>query len=409
MNLELNPSQLLIQLSSSQSTGCLELVYGSVCWNIFLRFGKLIAADCSIQSGDRSIDWLLQRGYERAANALKAEPVNPARLMRHEIERMGVAGLLDRDQLYRISTDLTKEAFESMLWLTDGKMTWHPDRAMSVTTGINHHSHVKLAQIVDYYEQRLAIWQRFNDVVRSPHQRPYLTNQTFLGKPVAGGTLSPTALVQIVRLMKGASLRELAIFLKQDELKLVKLLAPYIRHNAICLREPSPPLNDLPHIPTLIIAPIPVSAELTAIVEDNQKVAEPVAIESTSTAKVYQIACVEDLMAISEEMDKILGNKEKYHLTKFDDSTQATDTISRLKPDLILLDVTTPNIDGYKLCSAFRNSETLAETPIIMVTGNQSFLDRARARMFGVNDCLTKPFSESELLATVDKYLPTVN
>lgn len=405
MNLELNPSQLLIQLSSSQSTGCLELVYGSICWNIFLRFGKLIAADCSIQSGDRSIDWLQQRGYERAANALQSEPVNRDRLMRHEIERMGVAGLLDRDQLYRISTDLTKEAFESMLWLTDGKMTWHPDKAMQRTTGINTRSNVKLAQIIDYYEQRLAIWQRFTDVVRSPHQRPYLTNQTFLEKPVSGGTLSPTALVQIVRLMKGASLRDLAIFLKQDELKLVKLLAPYIRHNAICLREPSAPLNDLPHIPALILPSIPVNVELTEIVEDIPTVNEPAEIEATSQPKVYQIACIEDLMVISEEMDKILNNKEKYHLTKFDDSTQATDTISRLKPDLILLDITSPNVDGYKLCSAFRNSQALAETPIIMVTGNQSFLDRARARMFGVNDCLSKPFSALELLATVDKYL----
>jgi two-component system, chemotaxis family, response regulator PixG len=405
MNLELNPSQLLTQLSSSESTGCLELVYGSICWNIFLRFGKLIAADCSIQSGDRSIEWLQQRGYERAANALQSEPVNPDTPIRHEIERMGVAGLLDRDQLYRISTDLTKEAFESMLWLTDGKMTWRSDKAMPMSTGINHRSHVKLAQVIDYHEQRLAIWQRFTDVVHSPHQRPYLTNQTFLEKPVAGGTLSPIALFQIVRLMKGASLRELAIFLKQDELKLVKLLAPYIRHNAICLREPSAPLNDLPQIPTLTIPSIPVNTELTTIFEDSQKVTEPAEIESNSQPKVYQIACVEDLMAINEEMDKILSNKEKYNLTKFDDSTQATDTISRLKPDLILLDITSPNVDGYKLCSAFRNSQELAQTPIVMVTGNQSFLDRARARMFGVNDCLTKPFSALELLATVDKYL----
>ena len=405
MTLELNPSQLLTQLSSSQSTGCLELVYGSTCWNIFLRFGKLIAADCSIQSGDRSIEWLQQRGYEPAANALQSEPVHPHRLIRDEIERMGVAGLLDRDQLYRISTDLTKEAFESMLWLTDGKMTWHPDRVMQPTMATNHRSDVKLAQIIDYHEQRLAIWQRFTDVVHSPHQRPYLTNQTFLEKPVSGGTLSPIALAQIVRLMKGASLRELAIFLKQDELKLVKLLAPYIRHNAICLREPSAPLNDLPHIPTLIIPSIPVNTELNTIVEDSQKVTEPAEIDSNIQPKVYQIACVEDLMAISEEMDKILSNKEKYNLTKFDDSTQATDTISRLKPDLILLDITSQNVDGYRLCSAFRNNQELAQIPIIMVTGNQSFLDRARARMFGVNDCLTKPFSALELLATVDKYL----
>jgi two-component system, chemotaxis family, response regulator PixG len=137
----------------------------------------------------------------------------------------------------------------------------------------------------------------------------------------------------------------------------------------------------------------------------RQKVSEKPVIERHSPPKVYQIAWIDDSPLIREEMEQFLGNKAKYRLIKFDDSVQAADDIARLKPDLILIDITTPNIDGYKLCSLFRNSEVLAETPIIMVTGDQSFLDRARARMFGVNDCLTKPFSESELLSTIDKYL----
>jgi two-component system, chemotaxis family, response regulator PixG len=394
MNLE-NPSQLLTQLSSSHSTGCLELVYGSISWNIFLRFGKLIAADCSLQSGDRSIDWLQQRGYERAANALKAAALPQDRLVRQEIERLRAAGLLDREQLNRIATDLTKEAFESMLWLTTGTMTWHRDKAVPMTTSVNDRSNVNLSKVIDYYEQRLAVWQKFTNVVKSPHQRPYLANQSFLEKPVPGGTLSPTALAQIVRLMKGLSLRDLAIFLEQDELKLVKLLAPYIRHNVIFLREPSAHLIDLPNIPEPDFTSMPI----------RQKVSEKPVIERHSPPKVYQIAWIDDSPLIREEMEQFLGNKAKYRLIKFDDSVQAADDIARLKPDLILIDITTPNIDGYKLCSLFRNSEVLAETPIIMVTGDQSFLDRARARMFGVNDCLTKPFSESELLSTIDKYL----
>jgi two-component system, chemotaxis family, sensor histidine kinase and response regulator PixL len=82
---------------------------------------------------------------------------------------------------------------------------------------------LNLTTTIAYYQQRLKIWQKFTTIIRSPHQRPYLTNAKFLETPVPGGTLSSKALNQIAQLMKGRSIRELALFLKQDELKLVQL------------------------------------------------------------------------------------------------------------------------------------------------------------------------------------------
>jgi two-component system, chemotaxis family, response regulator PixG len=398
MNTELNPSQLLTQLASEQSTGCLELVYGSICWNIFLRFGKLVTADNSIQSVDRSIYRLQQLGYGTAANALKTVPnCREDRSIHQQIDRLALQGLLDREQLGHISAELTKEAFESMLWLTDGKMTWHPNKLMPMTTVLNSYSNLSLSKIIDYYHQRLTIWQKFTNIVQSPHQRPYLTNQKFLEKPVPNGTLSPTALSQIARLMKGLSLRDLALFLKNDELKLVKLLTPYIRQNIICLREPSAPFSDLPTIPEPILSPIESSDELIPIEQDIS--------HEQGESKVYQIACIDDSPLILDEIERFLGDKGKYQLTKFEDPIQASGSIFRLKPDLILMDITMPNINGYNLCSLFRNSEVLAETPIIMVTSNRGFIDKARAKMVGANDYLTKPFSAAELSTTIEKYL----
>jgi two-component system, chemotaxis family, response regulator PixG len=398
MNTELNPSQLLTKLAGEQSTGCLELVYGSICWNIFLRFGKLATADYSVQSVDRSISRLQQLGYGTAANALKTAP-NPRedRSIHQQIDCLARQGLLDREQLSHVSAELTKEAFESMLWLTDGKMTWHPNKLMPITTGLNFHANLNLSNLIDYYQQRLTIWQKFTNIVQSPHQRPYLTNQKFLEKPVPNGTLSPTALSQIARLMKGLSLRDLAIFLKNDELKLVKLLTPYIRHNVICLREPSAPFSNLPTIPQPILSPIESSNELISI---EQSVSH-----EHSDSKIYQIACIDDSPLILDEIEHFLGDKAKYQLTKIEDPIQASGMIFRLKPDLILMDITMPNINGYNLCSLFRHSEILAETPIIMVTSNRGFIDKARAKMVGANDYLTKPFTATELSATIEKYL----
>jgi two-component system, chemotaxis family, response regulator PixG len=402
MNTEIDPSQLLTQLAKEQSTGCLEIVHGSIVWNIYLRFGKLLVVDCSIQSLNQLVDRLRSLGYEQAAQEIK---VDSGKLVRQELERLALQGLLDspterlrqRVQLEQISTDLTKEAFESLLWLRNEQMTWHPDRLIPIAAGLNPPPGLNLATTIDYYQQRLKIWQKFTTIIRSPHQRPYLTNVKFLETPVPGGTLSAKALHQIAQLMKGRSMRDLAIFLKQDELKLVQLLTPYLRHNAICLRNPAAPFDRLPLIPEPDLLPVSTVEQLPEI-EQKLSIA-PI------DRNLYQIACIDDSPLILDEMERFLGAKGKYQLTKLEDPIKASGIIFRLKPDLILMDITMPGINGYKLCSLFRSSTALAEIPIIMVTGNKGLVDRVRANIVGATDYLTKPFTEQDLLALVEKYL----
>jgi twitching motility two-component system response regulator PilG len=394
MNTEIDPAQLLIQLANEESTGCLEIVYGSIGWNIYLRLGKLLAVDCSIQSLNQLVDRLRSLGYEHAAQSVKVDSDN---LGRQEIERLALQGSIDREQLAQISTDLTKAAFESVLWLRNEQMTWHPDRLMPIAAGLNPPPSLNLVSTIDYYQQRLKIWQKFTTIIRSPHQRPYLTNAKFIETPIPGGTLSSKALNQLAQLMKGRSIRDLALFLKQDELKLVQLLTPYLRHDTICLRDPAAPFDRLPLIPEPDLPPVNAVEQLPEI-EQKLSIA-PV------NPDLYQIACIDDSPLILDEMERFLGNKGKYQLTRLEDPIKASRMIFRLKPDLILMDITMPDINGYKLCSLFRASEALAETPIIMVTGNKGLVDRVRANLVGATDYLTKPFTEQDLLALVEKYL----
>jgi two-component system, chemotaxis family, response regulator PixG len=395
MNTEIDPSQLLTRLASEESTGCLEIVYESIVWNIYLRFGKLLVVDCSLQSLKQLVDRLRFRGYDRAAQEVKVDSDN---LVRQELERLALQGVLDRSQLERISTDLTKEAFESLLWLRNEQMKWLPDRPVpTIATGLSSLPSLNLFATIEYHQQRLKIWQKFTTIIQSPHQRPYLTNAKFLETPVSGGTLSYKALNQIVQLMKGRSIRDLGLLLKQDELKLVQLLTPYLRHNAICLRGPAAPFDRLPLIPEPDLLPVNSVEQLPEIAQKLSTV--PI------NPDLYQIACIDDSPLILDEMERFLGNKGKYQLTKLEDPIKASGLIFRLKPDLILMDITMPGINGYKLCSLFRSSTALAQTPIIMVTGNKGLVDRVRANLVGATDYLTKPFTEQDLLALVDKYL----
>jgi two-component system, chemotaxis family, response regulator PixG len=398
MNTEINPIQLLTRLASEESTGCLEIVDSSIVWNIYLKFGKLLAVDCSLQSLPQLVDRLRSLRYEQAAQSVQ---VDSDKLVQQELDRLALAGLLDQVQLERISTDLTKAAFESLLWLRNEQMTWQPDRLMPITEGLNPLPGLNLIATIDYYQRRLKIWQKFTTIIRSPHQRPYLTNAKFLETPVPGGTLSAKALNQIAQLMKGRSLRELGLLLKQDELKLVQLLTPYLRHNAICLRSPGAPFDLLPLIPE---PDLPPASSVEQLPESAQKLSlAPI------NPDLYQIACIDDSPLILDEMERFLGNKGKYQLTKLADPIKASSIIFRLKPDLILMDITMPGINGYKLCSLFRSSAALAQTPIIMVTGNKGLVDRVRANIVGATDYLAKPFTEQDLLALVEKHLTPTN
>ena len=404
MKPEIDPANMLSHFAGSRSTGCLELVCDNTRWSVLLQSGQLLSVDCSVQSLGQLSHRLRQLGWGLAAKAIDTTGDRNSNLagdilVRQEIDRLAMQGLLVLTQASQISAEVTKEALESLLWLKTGQWKWQPETLVTSAIIKNSASRFDLAKLLEYYQQRLKIWQKFITVVRSPHQRPYLVNQRFIDKPVPAGTLSPTALSQIAKLMQGISLRELALLLKQDELKLVQLLIPYIREGVICLREPSDPFSRLPLIPEPDLSEISVSSKLSAFGDIHN---------STSETKIYKIACIDDSPFILDEMENILGKNNQYSLTKVEDPVKAAALIFRLKPDLILMDITMPDINGYKLCRLFRSSAAFETTPIIMVTGNKGLIDKARAKLVGATDYLTKPFTQAELLGLVEKYLLAV-
>ena len=84
---------------------------------------------------------------------------------------------------------------------------------------------------------------------------------------------------------------------------------------------------------------------------------------------------------------------------------QAVPIIFRVQPDLILLDINMPKINGYKLCGLLRASNHCDRTPIIMVTANTGLIDKARAKIAGATDYFTKPFTQQELMLMIEKHL----
>ena len=77
------------------------------------------------------------------------------------------------------------------------------------------------------------------------------------------------------------------------------------------------------------------------------------------------------------------------------------------KPDLFLLDIMMPNMDGYELCQKLKDHEPTADTPVIFVTGKDSLEERVRGFNVGAEDYFVKPFDHDELLIKINKVLET--
>ena len=133
------------------------------------------------------------------------------------------------------------------------------------------------------------------------------------------------------------------------------------------------------------------------------------AIQSPAEARraTYTIACIDDSPTVLNAIQEFLNDKS-LNIVPINDPVKALMQVMRCRPDLILLDVTMPNLDGYELCSLLRRHPSFRNTPIVMVTGNTGFIDRAKAKLVRSSGYLTKPFSQSELLKMVFMHLPAV-
>ncbi len=118
----------------------------------------------------------------------------------------------------------------------------------------------------------------------------------------------------------------------------------------------------------------------------------------------YTIACIDDSPTVLQAINSFLDDKI-FSVILIDDPIKALMQVIRTKPDLILLDVTMPSLDGYELCSLLRRHPDFKTTPIIMVTSNTGLIDRAKAKLVRASGYLTKPFNQSDLLKFIFRYL----
>ena len=96
---------------------------------------------------------------------------------------------------------------------------------------------------------------------------------------------------------------------------------------------------------------------------------------------------------------------EEYELKSVMSGEEALEVVSKFQPDLILLDIMMPGINGYQVCEAIRKDASTKQSKIIMVSAKAMVSERIKGYEMGADDYITKPFEEVELLAKVRVYL----
>lgn len=116
------------------------------------------------------------------------------------------------------------------------------------------------------------------------------------------------------------------------------------------------------------------------------------------------LAVVEDNADNRLLLQAILG--DQFDLVEYDNGTDALSGISRSKPDLVLLDISLPGMDGNEILNRIRRDESLRNLPVIALTAHAMAGDREKFLAAGFDDYITKPIvDESQLFSSIERLL----
>jgi two-component system, chemotaxis family, response regulator PixG len=352
----LHPLSLLAQLTSRRATGCLRVFTGSGSWSIYLEDGKLVYASSSEKLFER-LDQHLGH-LSKQISSLSADSREQIRLMFDSNEGdksilqpdyQAICWLVEREYISSsaaatLINELAKEIFESFLPLKEGSYEFN-----TVT-------------LLD----ELPKFCRLDLRVLVEHCQKFLRSRQHIQPPKESAGVSQTLPVTNSTPIQPKSRTE----------------QPVVEESGRQLDESLPRSNnfDNPDNSNQVIAPKPVGKSL------------------------YTVACIDDSPTVLNSIKHFLDDKT-FAVVAINDPVKALMQILRSKPDLILLDVEMPNLDGYELCSLLRRHSAFKDIPIIMVTGRTGFIDRAKAKMVRSSGYLAKPFTQSDLLKIVFQHI----
>lgn len=119
-----------------------------------------------------------------------------------------------------------------------------------------------------------------------------------------------------------------------------------------------------------------------------------------STLNGVKVMVIDDSNTIRRSAEIFLA-QAGCHVLLAEDGFDALAKIADHHPDIVFVDIMMPRLDGYQTCALIKKNPKFSGTPVIMLSSKDGLFDRARGRMVGSNEYLTKPFTKDSLLKAV--------
>ncbi len=335
------------------------------CWLVFACNGRLVYAGQSEGSLLRLRDYLRRYQVETALDQLEVPSIASVNAPEYGylwvlLENKVITPAIARS----IVQGMVQETLFDLLSLHQGAFIFEMGSALApqLTT-------LEISPLLTTIVKQVVMWKKFHPHITSPNQCPLITDPEKLQKVVR-----PPVFETLTRWTDGKTdLRQMARYLHRDIVMVAKAIYPLVQQGLVQL--------------------------LTPTVESRST--QPERLDRT---RVPRVVCIDDDLVIRQTVETIL-KEHGYEATGIGNPLKALSLVFQLKPDLILCDIAMPELNGYEICAMLRNSTAFRQTPIIMLTGIDGFIDRLKARMVRATNYLTKPFGDAELLTLVESYI----
>lgn len=325
----------------------------SVNWQLYVGNGQIHYCGSGVGQQER-FNYLAQRYCPKLAGELA-----PNQSEYDYLGQFWKQGKLNLPQLRKLLFLFTQEALIQLTSLPQAELK--VERALGLEQLVLS---VPIKATLSQLRGSIAQWVQTRTYLSSPFQRLSLADEGLLRQQL-GEAGDHEAVIQMLPelLAQQPLLYDLARQLSLDTISTVELLSPALKGGAITLNPYARPQAD----------------------------ARPV------------VACIDDSRTIQRNVRLILETSG-YKVLELMNPARALTALARQKPNLVLMDITMPDIDGYELCRMLRQSDLLKDVPVVMLTGRDGLVDRIRARMVGATDYLTKPFTPQELLCLAERF-----
>ncbi|NZA26745.1 twitching motility response regulator PilG [Luteimonas sp. SJ-92] len=119
-----------------------------------------------------------------------------------------------------------------------------------------------------------------------------------------------------------------------------------------------------------------------------------------------RVMVIDDSKTIRRTAETLL-RREGAEVTTAVDGFEALAKIADQHPQIIFVDIMMPRLDGYQTCALIKNNQMFRQTPVIMLSSKDGLFDKARGRIVGSEQYVTKPFTREELLDAIRKHVST--